>query len=122
VRSDANYQSTIVNIGGEADSGKQFEATSVSILGQDVNVSHASGGNYLIRAASNTGSCSVSVTDSIFSRLTVGFFGSDDELSVQNTSTTADTEFDGGGGTDTYTNGGGNSLASLTVKNFEIFE
>jgi hypothetical protein len=121
---DWRYASCVINIAGGTEPGTQFEAASSVELGAPiVNISHASGGHYRVRGSGGSGPYDNAViTDSVFASLFVDLFVSDDRLTLQNVTTTVNTELHGGSGTDTYVDGGGKSLASFTQDGFEVFE
>ncbi len=61
---------------------------------------------------------SVGVSYSTLVGLAVNLGAGNDQLEIDHTTTTSSTNLDGGPGDNTYTNGGGNSLAKLKIVNF----
>jgi hypothetical protein len=65
-----------------------------------------------------SGNDDATITDSTFSKLSVSLGRGDDKLTMSGTTATVDTKLNGRHGTNTFTNSGDNTLASLTVKHF----
>ena len=64
------------------------------------------------------GADTVSIVDSVFEKLGVSLGDGDDSLTITGTSVTKHTYLNGGGGTNTFSDGGGNTLTDLHEKNF----
>jgi len=64
------------------------------------------------------GSDEVSIASGTFDTLSVRLGRGDDSLSISGTTVHTETDLNGGLGTNTFTDGGGNTLNGLTTKNF----
>ena len=60
----------------------------------------------------------MTIATSTFSTLGVSLGGGNDTLSISGTTVSTKTKLNGGHGTNTFTDGGGNTLNGLTQKNF----
>lgn len=102
--SDADFNGKLIVKLGEGDDSLSLRSTTV------VGKAKVSG---------HSGSDDATVTDSMFSELGVSLGKGDDLLTVARTTTSAKTSFNGRRGTNTYTDGGGNSLADLSIRHFD---
>jgi hypothetical protein len=117
----SGYASSVLKIGGEADPAKRFEAESVELGSREISIQWAKGGHYNLFGG--TLADDFTLRDSVFASLeVVSLRQDDDSLTLENVTTELETILRGGSGTDTYVDGGGNDLASLTLEEFEIFQ
>jgi hypothetical protein len=85
----------------------------------NVNIDNVTVRHLFVGSSVPPDSNNVTIRNSTFENLYVELGSGDDTFTLQNTTVTTITSFDGGDGTDTYQNLSGNSLANPTIINFE---
>jgi hypothetical protein len=114
--------------GGDGDNSITIEDYTVTGKteiggGSGVDTVRISGSTFNSKTEVETGAGNdkVTVTDSTFTTVAIDLGKGDDTLIVTDTKVTTKTVLDGGPGTDTFTDGGGNTFLGVKkVKNFEV--
>jgi hypothetical protein len=110
-----------INFDSDADPARYLSSRQIDISSGNyddtVTARHVDSATFGLR--SNFGSDQWEVVDSVFSYFSGVFDQGDDRLTVGNVTAKKRAGFDGGAGTDTFTDLGGNSFGDLTLENFE---